>query len=150
MLFTAGQLRNAFQLSKQQWRSYRHALPPLGKDQGRKACFSTMDLLAVSVVRKISQNLSMPLSALTAVAEQLFELCASTSWLQLERSSLLVDLDHQRIVLVECDHAEPRLSIVIVISLAPLVAELREHLLADAGDSQLDLAFPPMVAGVRR
>lgn len=150
MLYTTGQLRNAFQLSKQQWRSYRDALPPLGKAKGRASCFSTADLLAVSVARQISQTLSIPLSALTAVAEPLFEVCGSTPWPQLERSSLLIDLEHQRIVVVEYDHTDLLLSIAILVSLAPLVTELREHLLADAADPQRDLAFPPMIARGRR
>jgi hypothetical protein len=150
MLFTTGQLRSAFNLSKQQWRSYREALPPLAKDQGRSPCFTAADLLATSVVHRVSTSLSIPLSVFTAVAAPLFELFATWPWPQLERSSLFIDRESNRVELVDSERRITAAPVGLVVELAPLVAELRQHLLASAPDPQRDLAFPPMIAGTRQ
>lgn len=150
MLFTTGQLRSAFRLSKQQWRSYRDALPPLAKDQGRSGCFTATDLLAASVIHRAGSTLMMPLSAFTFVATPLFDLCAASPWPQLERSSLLIDFELRRVELIDQDRVMASAPLALVVELAPLIAELRQHLLAGEPDPQRDLAFPPMLAGVRR
>ncbi|WP_432344181.1 hypothetical protein WMC41_14385 [Shinella yambaruensis] len=150
MLFTTGQLRSAFGLSKQQWRSYREALPPLAKDHSRSGCFSAADLLATSVVHKINTSLSMPLPAFTGTAMPLFELCAAHPWPQLERSSVAIDFESRRVELVGHECHIPPAAVALLIELAPLVVELRERLLASIPDPQGDLAFPPMIARSRR
>ncbi len=150
MLFTTGQLRSAFGLSKQQWRSYREALPPLAKDQGRSGCFTAADLVAAGVVHRVSTSLSVPLPAFTGIATSLFELCAACPWPQLERSILVIDFESRRVELVDQERRLTAAAIALLVELAPLVAELRQHLLAGVPDPQRDLAFPPMIAGTRR
>ncbi len=150
MLFTTGQLRSAFSLSKQQWRSYREALPPLAKDHGRSGCFWAADLLATSVVHRINTSLSVPLPAFTGIAMPLFELCAAHPWPQLERSSLAIDFESRRVELVDHERHITAAAVALLIELAPLVVELRERLLAGIPDPQRDLAFPPMIARSRQ
>ena len=150
MLFTTGQVRSAFRLSKQQWRSYREALPPLARDQGRSGCFTSADLLATSVVHRVSTSLSVPLPTFTDVATPLFELCAACPWPQLERSSLIINFGSLGVELVDHERRIKAAAVALLVELAPLVAELRQHLLAGVPDSQRDLAFPPMIAGMRR
>jgi hypothetical protein len=150
MLFTTGQLRSAFRLSKQQWRSYREALPPLAKDQGHAGCFTANELLAASVVYRAWSKLMMPLSVFTTVAKPLFDLCSAAPWPQLERSSLLIDFERGRVELVDHDRSVASAPLALLVELAPLAAELRQHLLAGEPDMQRDLAFPPMLAGMRR
>lgn len=150
MLFTTGQMRAAFGLSKQQWRSYRGALAPLAKDQGRAACFSATDLLATSVIHRLSTGLSIPLNIFTVVAEPLFRLLAACPWPQLERSILSIDLEQSRVEMMERDREMSLATITLVIELAPMIVDLRRQLLADIPDPQRDLAFPPMIAGGRR
>lgn len=149
MLYTTGQLRSAFRLSKQQWRSYRDALPPLARDSGRSASFTTADLLATSVVHRISTSLSVPLSVFTAVASPLYELCAASPWPTLERSSLIIDLEENRVELMDSKRRITPKPLAVLVELAPLAAGLRQHVLADT-DRQQDLAFPPMIASARR
>jgi len=150
MLFTTGQLRSTFQLTKQQWRSYREALPPLARDNGRSGCFTASDLLAAGVVRRAVSTLTIPLSAFTPTAKPLFDLCSSTPWPQLERSSVAIDFEQQRVELVDLDRVVTSAPLALVVELTPLVAELRQHLLADEPEAQRDLAFPPMLAGIRQ
>ena len=150
MLFTTGQLRSTFSLSKQQWRSYRESLPPLAKDHGQAGCFSSADLLATSVVHRINASLSMPLPAFTGISMPLFDLCSAHPWPHLERSSLANDFKSRRVELVDHDRQVTAAGITLLIELAPLVVELRERLLAGIPDPQRDLAFPPMIARSRR
>ncbi|TPI34206.1 hypothetical protein FJ414_20080 [Mesorhizobium sp. B3-1-6] len=150
MLFTTGQLRSAFSLSKQQWRSYREALRPLAKDHGRSGCFSAADLLATSVVHRINTSLSVPLPAFGVIATPLFDLCAAHPWLQLERSSLAIDFESRRVELVDHERHITAAAVALLVELSPLVVELRERLLAGIPDPQRDLAFPPMIARSRR
>ena len=150
MLFTTGQLRSTFSLSKQQWRSYREALSPLAKDHGKSGCFSSADLLATSVVHRINTSLSVPLPAFSGIALPLFELCTAHPWPHLERSSLAIDFQSRLVELVDHDRHITAAAITLLIELAPLVVELRERLLAGIPDPQRDLAFPPMIARSRR
>lgn len=150
MLFTTGQLRSAFSLSKQQWRSYRECLPPLAKDHAHAPCFSAADLLSTSVVNCLNREMSIPLSLFTPIAEKLFSICSTCPWPQLERSCLFLDLLSLRVELVDSERRSTTATVALFVQLAPLVAELRGHLLADEPDPQRDLAFPPMIAGVRR
>ena len=150
MLFTTGQLRSSFQLSKQQWRSYREALPPLAKAEGRAACFTAADLLATSVVNRVSALLAIPLGSFTPVSEPMFALLGTSPWPQVERSSLVLDLPGAGVELADPERRITVAPITLLIELAPLVAELRQHLLAGAPQPQRDLAFPPMIAGTRQ
>lgn len=150
MLFTTGQMRSAFQLSKQQWRSYREALPPLAKEGGRAPCFTAADLLATSVVNRVSGTLAMPLGSFTPVAEPMFALLGSSPWPQVERSSLVLDFARSEVELADPEQRLIVAPITLMVELAPLVSHLRQHLLAGIVESQRDLAFPPMIAGTRR
>lgn len=150
ILFTVGQLRSAFALSKQEWRSYRQALAPLNQDSRRSPCFSAGDLLAIAVVRRVSKTLAAPLSTFSSLAGDLFALCGAYPWPQLERSYLLFDLQDLGVELVDLDRWHRPIEFGLLIRLAPLVAEIRENLLAGGPDPQHDLAFPPMVAGARQ
>jgi hypothetical protein len=150
MLFTTGQLRSAFNLSKQQWRSYREALPPLAKDNGRAACFSAADLLATSVVHRVTVTLAMPLGSFTPVSPALFALLNNSPWPQVERSSLVLDLALAHAELADPERRIGLAPVALLVELSSLVFELRQHLLAGVPDPQRDLAFPPMIAGARR
>jgi hypothetical protein len=150
MLFTTGQLRSAFGLSKQQWRSYRDALPPLSKDSGRAACFSASDLLATSVVHRVSGSLGMPLGSFTPLASPMFALLRTSPWPQVERSSLFLDFTGARVELADRERRMATVPVTLLVDLAPLVADLRRHLLAGVPDPQRDFAFPPMLAGTRQ
>lgn len=149
ILFTPGQVMAALSLSKQQWRTYRHALPPLNLETGRSACFNAGDLLAAAVVQAGSEALQSPVSTFGPVASALFELCSAASWPRLERSYLVLVPSQGRALLVEPEQKVPSHSLAIVIELAPLVAHLRERLMAAGSSPQHDFAFPPMVAGGR-
>jgi hypothetical protein len=139
----------ALSLSKQQWRTYRQALPRLNAEGSRAACFSAGDLLATAVIQSAAGILHMPISAFSFIADELFEVCSAHPWIRLERSHLAVIVDDGRVVLLDLDQRSPACALAIIIQLKPLVDSLRERLLAAGSSPQQDLAFPPMVAGGR-
>ena len=149
ILYTSGQVMTALSLSKQQWRTYRRALPRLNPEAGRSACFNAGDLLAAAVVQIATAALQMPASAFSPVAEALFDLCSAHPWPRLERAHLMLIPSDGRVVLVDPEQRVPACTLAVIVELAPLAAGLRERLLAAGSDPQHDLAFPPLVAGGR-
>lgn len=137
----------ALSLSKQQWRTYRQALPRLNTEGGRAACFTAGDLLATAVVQSAATMLQMPISGFSSVADALFDVCGAYPWIRLERSLLALIVGNGRVVLFDHDQRLPVCTHAIIVQLQPLVSSLRERLLAEGSDPQQDLAFPPMVAG---
>jgi hypothetical protein len=149
ILFTTGQLRSTFSLSKQEWRSYRRALAPLNPENNHSPCFGAGHLLATGVVRRACGALAAPVSAFSALAEGLFAVCSAHPWPLLERSYLLLDLPSAAVELVDPEGRYRQIDLGILIRLSPLIAEIREKVVV-AGPGQRDLAFPPMVAGARQ
>ena len=139
----------ALSLSKQQWRTYRRALPRLNAESGRAACFTAGDLLAAAVVQSAANTLQMPVSSFAPMAAALFAVCSTYPWLRLERSYLALVMGEERVLLLDLDQRPPSCALAVILRLQPLVASLRENLLAAGSDPQHDLAFPPMVAGGR-
>lgn len=86
MLYTPGQLMDALALSKQQWRTFRKALPQLNSGPGHAPCFSAGHLVAVAVAQRIIEATSGSLAALSGASEQLFAVLTAASWPHLERS----------------------------------------------------------------
>jgi hypothetical protein len=148
VLYTPGQLRSVIMIAPETYRHWKKALAPLRRGRGHSPCFSSGDLVAVSIIRSLATDMAIRVGALTPIAETLFELCNSTPWPALERTKLIVDLPGAQVKL------QPELA--EVVSIQPLItiplrlmtARLREQLMA-ANDSheQTSLIFPPMQIG---
>ena len=89
--------------------------------------------------------MAIRVGALAPIAEPLFELCNLSPWPALERAKLAIDMARAQLQL------RPELAEVlsdrplIMIPLAPIVAGLREQMLAEADSpEQASLLFPPM------
>src|SRR5689334_13405855 len=93
--YTPGQLRGAAGVSSETYRHWKKALAPLRRYRGHSPCFTLGDLLAVAVVRALS-DLGIRVGALTEIAEQLFALC-SAAWPTLERGRLVVNLQGSKV-----------------------------------------------------
>ncbi|CAG0948535.1 hypothetical protein RHIZO_00036 [Rhizobiaceae bacterium] len=145
VLYTPGQLRSAISIAPETYRHWKKALAPLRRGRGHSPCFSSGDLVAVSVIRALATDMAIRVGALAPIAEMLFELCNLSPWPALERAKLVIDVAGARLQLrpelAEVVSDQP----LITIPLAPMVARLREQLLA-ASDSreQASLLFPPM------
>lgn len=149
LLFTPGQLMSALSLSKQQWRTYRQALPQLTPEAGRSACFTAGDILAAAVVQSAATAMHAPISVFSPLAGALFDLCRAYPWPRLERAHLVLAPTDGQVVLVDSEQRLGAAAVSLIVPLAPLVADLRERLMAGGSDPQHDLSFPPMFAGGR-
>ena len=141
--YTPSQLREAVLLPQETYRHWKKVLPPLCRDTRQSPCFTAGDLLAVSIVRTLTRS-SIPVGALTTIAEELFRICNATSWPVLERSTLLLDLPRQRLELQPESEALTFPTLTLVCPLQPLVGHLRNVLLADGSPDQQRLHFPPV------
>lgn len=145
VLYTPGQLRGAISIAPETYRHWKKALAPLRRGRGHSPCFSSGDLVAASVIRSLAIDLAVRVGALAPLAETLFELCNLSPWPALERAKLVIDVAGAQLQLrpelAEIVSNQP----LITIPLGPMVARLREQLLA-ASDSreQASLRFPPM------
>lgn len=148
MLYTPGQLRKAVSITPETYRHWKKTLGPLRRASGHSPCFSAGDLIAVAVVRSLTIDLGIRISALSPVGDPLFELCNGATWPVLERSKLLIDLPGAQLELsserAETMSDRPFISI----PLKSVLEGLRKHLLA-AGDhhKQASLHFPPFPIG---
>lgn len=135
----------ALGLSKQQWRTYRAALPELNKEAGRAACFGAGDVLATSVAQIVTEELGCSLSKLTPLSREIFRLCGETAWPQLERSHLVLAFNTKRVSLAS--EGMPPADLSVCVALDPLITRFRKAFLNVEPDHQSSLKFPLMVAG---
>jgi len=148
VLYTPGQLRSAVSIAPETYRHWKRALGPLHRARGHSPCFSSGDLVAVAVIRSLAVDMGVRVGALTRIGEPLFELCNQSAWPVLERTKLIIDLPgaHLQLRLELAETLSDRPS--ITIPLRPVLAGLREQLLA-ASDvhEQPSLRFPPIPVG---
>ena len=141
--YTPGQLRTVARIPVETFRHWKKALPPLRRDRGHSPCFTPGDLVAVAVVRTLSNDLGLRVSALSAIARPLFDLCNSAPWPTLERGKLVVDLPQRKVEYRPELPERPIGGLAIVIPLRPIVEELRDQLLtATETTDQQSLLFP--------
>ena len=60
--YTPGQLRTVARIPVETFRHWKKALPPLRRDRGHSPCFTPGDLVAVAVVRTLSNDLGLRVS----------------------------------------------------------------------------------------
>jgi hypothetical protein len=151
MNLTPGQVQGLLSLSRAAYRHWKEALPPLADRNGHTHCFSLGDLFAMALVKAMADDAGVQVGALRAVSTSLFQQCAHLSWAGLERSVLVVELARMRAEFAP-EAQTPTLSgIGIIVPCAPIVADLRERLLMDKGESdQASLRFPPNLVSDRR
>jgi hypothetical protein len=150
ILYTPGQLMIALGLSKQRWRTFRSALPPLATGPGHAACFSAGHLVAASVAQVVADRLGSPLSTLTPIAHPLFAACTNAPWFQLERSSIAILFGMERVELTSPDMPVTGMDLGIIVPLEPITRALRQRLLDVDIDPQHNLAFAPVIAAGQR
>ena len=142
--YTPGQLRGAIGIGQETYRHWKKALGPLRREAGHSPCFTAGDLLATAITKILVADFGMRVSALSALADDLFEACNVRSWPTLERSLMVLQLTDAR-VLIQSEGSglaldEPAM----VVPLRALIECLRGTLLASDGDGQEMLRFPPV------
>lgn len=142
--YTPGQLRNAIGIGQETYRHWKKALSPLRREAGHSPCFSAGDLLATAIVKILVVDYGMRVSALSALADGVFDECNARSWPTLERSILVLDLADARVAIQSEGSGLTLDGPVLVVPLRVLIESLRRTLLAGDGDGQEMLRFPPV------
>ena len=142
--YAPGQLRNAAAISQETYRHWKKALAPLRRGSGQSQCFTAGDLLAVVIVRRLTTDFGIRVSAISTVAEALFATCNTTPWPNLEQGTLVVDLANGHLRFMrETNHVVSERP-ALVIPLRPMVEHLRGALLTeDDLDRKKRLHLPP-------
>jgi hypothetical protein len=146
--FTPGQLREIVGLSIETYRHWKRVLPPFVNRRGHSPSFSIGDLLAASVLRRLSQNCGVRVSNLGKISTEINNVCNSSPWAALEGQTLVVDIPGGtcRTVKSQWDGISDDVSILCPFD--PILAELRDALLrSQPSTEQSELMFPP--TGIR-
>jgi hypothetical protein len=152
MKLTPGQVREVLGLSQDAFKHWKKVLPPLKGRNGYRPCFTLGDLLAMAFIKALTEDACVQVGALEVVSTSLFDQCGKQSWAALERTILILELPRIRVDFVPEQSNLQVSGIGIVVLCAPIVSELRAHLLMDKDDAaQGNLRFPPtMVASKAR
>ncbi|HEX7882123.1 MAG TPA: hypothetical protein VF499_05225 [Afipia sp.] len=142
--YTPGQLRDAVGIGQETYRHWKKALVPLRREAGHSPCFTAGDLLATTVVKVLVADYGMRVSALSALADSMFEECNARSWPTLERSLLVLDLTGPHVLIQSEGNGLALDGPAMVVPLRTLIERLRRTLLADDNDGQEMLRFPPV------
>jgi hypothetical protein len=152
MKLSPGQVRDVLGLSQDTYRHWKAALPPLTDRNGYRPCFTHGDLLAMALVKAITDDAGVRVGALHAVATVLFDRCGKHSWIELERSTLVLELASVRVTFVPEQQLPQFSRIGLVVPCRQIVRDLRERLFVEKKPAdQESLHFPPtVVSGVTR
>jgi hypothetical protein len=144
MKFTPGQAQETLRLSPATFRHWKNALPPLAGRNGYSPCFTPGDLLAMAVIKSLTEDVGIRVGNLYTVASHLFEECARAPWAGLERLTLIINPSRNRVATLPEAQPIPKDGLAIVLPLRPIVAALRATLLLEQEEiSQETLRFPP-------
>jgi hypothetical protein len=153
MKYTLGQVKEILPISQDTYRHWKITLSPLSGRNGHTRCFSLGDLLAMAIVKTLTEEIGIRVGNLQAVAVELFGHCDSSSWAGLERSTFVIEQTHARVNLVPEAQALTLDRPIIVLPCRPIIAGLRERLLLGRELAEQEpLRFPPtaLPGGQRR
>ncbi|MEQ8306908.1 MAG: hypothetical protein RIA09_10125 [Hoeflea sp.] len=128
MHYTPGQLRDTVGLSKEAFRHWKRVVPAFANGRGHAPSFSPGDVLASSVLRRLTDTVGVRIGHLSTVAPAIFEICNDSALDELRGKSLVIDLEKRSCVLVD----DPTLSageLFVVCALTPLIETLKFDLL---------------------
>jgi hypothetical protein len=146
--FTPGQLRDTVGLSVETYRHWKRVLPPFVDRKGYAPCFSIGDLLAASILRRLTDSCGVRVGHLTEISTEIVRLCNMASWATLEGRELVIDVLNSTCRVVNDQSDARNADIVMLCPLDPIMAELRDTLLRSPPSAgQAQLLFPPTEIG---
>jgi len=129
MQYTQGQLRKAVSIGAETFRHWKTVLPYLSEKSGHSAKFLAGDLLALSLLKKLTNDCSINISNLATVFEEILYLCNTESWDELEKLILYVDVKSASCRTAPVLEKLTVSDVMIVIPLATPVQELHNELI---------------------
>lgn len=145
MQYTQAQVRETVGLSLETYRHWKRVLPPVSVKGGRAACFSIGDLMAASIMHRLTETAGVRVGHLSDVSASIFEICNTLSWAALEGTTLLVDLERRTCSVERTPKAHQDANLVLSCRLDPILVQLRDALLRGKFDqTQAELRLPPV------
>lgn len=140
--FTPGQLRSTIGISIETYRHWRRVLPTFVGRRGYTPCFSTGDLLAASILKRLTEECGVRVGFLGPVSTEIVRLCNASSWAALENAFLVIDLPSGACRITKTGSAE-KSAAAIICALNPVLNQLRDALLkTHPTGNQIPLRFP--------
>src|ERR1700733_12268193 len=90
MKLTLGQVQDTLGLSRDTYRHWTKVLLPLASRKGRKARFSHGDLLALAIIKSLTDQIGASIGNLNSLARELFEQCGQQPWTRFERLAAVI------------------------------------------------------------
>ena len=128
MRYTPGQLRDAVGLSKEAFRHWKRVLPGFPRAKSQGPVFSPGDVLALAVVRRLTDRCGIRVGQLRVVSRSIFDVCNETPWEVLAERVIVIDLGTQECATVRKTGRIPRDRAAVVCPMAPVIATLRDIL----------------------
>lgn len=148
MEYTPGQLRDLVGLSKEAFRHWKRVLPALSTGKAHAPCFSAGDVLATTVLYRITERCGARIGQLAGVASGIFDICNRTPWDVLANRILVLDLSVNRCMTVAESRDIPVEDAIVICSLASRITALQSRLLQSSSSSVHKP--PPPTAAARR
>lgn len=143
MNLTLGQVREALQISQECLRHWKSVLSPLASQKGRQARLTLNDLLALAIIKSLTDDFGIPVGNLDQLSRTLFEQCEKQSWTKFERLAALIHPGDWSIAFFSASQIPGAERSAILIPCAPIVAALRATLMTEqSDDSQEAFRFP--------
>ncbi|MGE3993162.1 hypothetical protein [Pseudorhodoplanes sp.] len=118
-------------------------LPDFSGRRGYAPCFSTGDLLAAGILKRLTEECGVRIGFLKSISEEIVRLCNASSWAALENAFLHIDLPSGQCRIVKSGAVPTGSSAAILCELDPILIQLRDTLLrTQPGDNQFPLRFP--------
>lgn len=151
MKYTPGQAQEILCISRATFRHWKGVLPPLAGRNGYGPCFTPGDLLALAVIKVLTDDIGIGVSHLHGAATCLFEHCQRGSWANLERSILVIEPACARVDSFQEGQPVSPGAVSIILPWRPIIVALRERLLMEKVEPpQGTLRFPPAVVADER
>ena len=145
MRYTPSQVRQVAGITQETLRHWRSALPSLSGLKGHAPVFRPGQLLAISIVRVLVEELGINVSTLKASDQDIFNICSTPQWMRLARGYLLIRPSEGRAKFLDKLEDVDLSTVAIVLPLESIVTSLREPQLEVApAEAQQSLAFPPV------
>lgn len=145
MQYTQSQVREAVGLSLETYRHWKRVLPPLSTKGGRAACFSIGDLMAASILHRLTETAGVRVGHLRDVSAAIFEICNKTPWAAMVGMTLSIDLEGRSCSVERAPSSHEGSNLVLSCRLDPILLQLRDALLRGQPDrTQAELLLPPV------
>jgi hypothetical protein len=129
-------------LSKETFRHWKRVLPAMKNRRGRATAFSTGDVVALRILRALTDDWGIQISHLAGLSTEIFRLCNATAWVALEGSTLQINVPEGSCKLLKKIPGSDET--VLIYPLGPALRALRDDFLrTEPRHSQGELRLPP-------